>query len=255
MAVDETLLETVSNGDTLPVLRLYGWDPPSLSLGYGQRYSDVDEFRLREHGWDVVRRPTGGRAILHTDELTYAVAAPAAHPLMNGGILPSYRQISTALLKGLLALEVPVRHESKYPLPAGSESGGAVCFEVPSNWEITVAGKKLVGSAQVRRKNGVLQHGSIPLHGDLTRIVEALYFENDTGRSRAARRLNRQAMTVEAAIGRTISWDVCAASIKSAFMDVFGIQFEESALSEGEKARAAVLKQEKYGNPDWTRRL
>src|SRR5512137_863075 len=84
MAVDEAILEPIGRGESLPTLRLYAWSPPCLSLGVAQAYADVDLVRLRSRGWDVVRRITGGRAILHTDELTYSVVGPADHPILTG---------------------------------------------------------------------------------------------------------------------------------------------------------------------------
>src|SRR3989337_4154135 len=80
MALDESILEQIGRGASLPTLRLYAWDPACLSLGHAQPFADVDMTRLKERGWEVVRRATGGRAILHTDELTYSVIAPNDEP-------------------------------------------------------------------------------------------------------------------------------------------------------------------------------
>jgi lipoate-protein ligase A len=93
MAVDEAILESVAVGTSPATLRLYDWSPACLSLGYAQDAEDVDLERLRARGWDLVRRPTGGRAILHADEITYAVIGPASDPRFAGGILDSYRRL------------------------------------------------------------------------------------------------------------------------------------------------------------------
>src|ERR1700694_1282876 len=98
MAIDEAILKAVGEATAPPTLRLYAWQPACLSLGYAQPGTDVDRARLAERGWDVVRRLTGGRAILHTDELTYSVAFPLDHRLAAGGIIDSYRRLSAALL-------------------------------------------------------------------------------------------------------------------------------------------------------------
>ncbi|MEJ2486788.1 MAG: lipoate--protein ligase family protein, partial [Anaerolineales bacterium] len=168
MAVDEAILEAATHREVLPTLRLYAWNPPCLSLGYAQPISDVDESRLEKFGWDLVRRPTGGRAILHTDELTYSVCGPEDEPVLAGDILSSYKRLSSAILAAIEQIGISVQ-----ALPqeknANSKSPEPVCFEVPSNYEITADGKKLVGSAQARRQGGVLQHGTLPLYGDLTR--------------------------------------------------------------------------------------
>jgi lipoate-protein ligase A len=96
MAVDEVLLDAVGKNQALPSLRLYSWEPPCLSIGYAQPFIDIDHKRLSDLGWDWVRRPTGGRAILHTDELTYSVVAPLTEPRVSGGVLERYQRLSKA---------------------------------------------------------------------------------------------------------------------------------------------------------------
>jgi len=98
MAVDQAILEHIGRGESIPTLRLYSWQPPCLSLGYAQPFADVDVARLNERGWDVVRRPTGGRAILHTDELTYSITAPNDEPRVAGSILESYNRLAGAVI-------------------------------------------------------------------------------------------------------------------------------------------------------------
>jgi lipoate-protein ligase A len=208
MALDEAILEAVGKNQVLPTLRLYAWDPPCLSLGFAQHVKDVDQQVLQYNGWQLVRRPTGGRAILHTDELTYSVIAPLNEPRVEGGVLESYFRLSLALRSALEDLGLPARADKEYALPHGAQAAGPVCFEVPSNYEITVYGKKLVGSAQARRKEGVLQHGSLPLYGDLTRITQALVFPDEESRQRAAQRLLAHAANVEM-LGKSLSWETC----------------------------------------------
>jgi len=173
---------------------------------------------------------------------------------MHAGILPSYKEISLALLHALEVLAVPATHEEHYTLPAGTDPKGPVCFEVPSNWEITFEGKKLIGSAQVRRSGGVLQHGTLPLHGDLTRITKALSFPDEENRTTAAARLLDRATTVETAIGRRVSWEDTAAALETGLAEAFDIQFERSELTTSEHSRAEALVKEKYANDQWTRR-
>ncbi len=107
MAVDEAILAAVGQNQVLPTLRLYAWDPACLSLGYAQPSTDVDTLRLAERGWHLVRRPTGGRAILHTDELTYSVIGPLSEPRLAGSVLESYRCLASALLMALHRLNIP----------------------------------------------------------------------------------------------------------------------------------------------------
>lgn len=246
MAVDEALLESVGRGEAPPTLRLYAWDPPCLSLGYAQPFSDVDQAALAARGWQWVRRPTGGRAILHTDELTYSVTAPPAEPRVRGSVLESYQRLAAALLHALHLIQVPAHSEQSFPLPAGADPQGPVCFEVPSHWEITVGGKKLIGSAQTRRKTGVLQHGSLPLAGDLTRITRALAFPDEASRAEAAKRLLAHATTLETALARPVSWEVAAAAFVRAFAEILHLDLAAGLLTAGELARAGELAAEKY---------
>jgi lipoate-protein ligase A len=253
MAVDEAILEHAAGGsESLPTLRLYAWDPACLSLGHAQPFADVDEARLGARGWDVVRRLTGGRAILHTDELTYSVTGSAEEPVLAGGVLESYNRLAGALLLAVKSLGVPV--EMKEGRPDGTAVPNPVCFEVPSTYEITVRGKKLIGSAQARKKEGVLQHGSLPLTGDLTRICQALRFEDESGRENAAQRLLSRATTVESALGRIVSWEEAAQAFIQAFEEQLGLCFEKGELSESELRRAEELVHEKYAHPSWTER-
>ena len=255
MAVDEAILEAAYRGQSPPTLRLYAWDPPCLSLGYAQPFSDVDLNALARRGWELVRRPTGGRAILHTDELTYSVSGPANEPRLAGSVLESYQVLSQALLAALHSLAIPAQAHEKPLVAPGADPKGPVCFEVPSNYEITVGGKKLVGSAQARRKQGVLQHGSLPLVGDLSRIVQALVFQDETLREQAAERIWQRATTVERALGRIIPWDQTAKAFQNAFASQLNLELLPSELSAQEQERANQLVQEKYAHPSWNERI
>jgi len=253
MAVDEALLESVEHGDSLPALRLYAWQPPCLSLGYAQPFSDVDIPRLKERGWELVRRPTGGRSILHTDELTYSVIVPVYEPRLTGALLESYNRLAGALLAALRRLGLPAEIQKRL---AASHSGNInpVCFEVPSSYEITVSGKKMVGSAQARRKDGILQHGSLPLSGDLARITQALAFPDEAARARAAERLLARAATVESVLGRLVAWEEAAQAFTAAFREVLDLDLQPLDLTRAEKERSEELVKSKYAHPQWTER-
>jgi lipoate-protein ligase A len=255
MAVDEAILESVGQELVLPTLRLFAWQPPCLSLGYAQPVGDVDLNALHARGWDLVRRPTGGRAILHTDELTYSVIAPLKEPRVYGSILESYRRLSEALLCALQHLGLPAKADKDHILPANAQQGGPVCFEVPSNYEITVAGKKLIGSAQARRREGVLQHGSLPLVGDLTRITQVLVFPDEATRTVASQRLLERALTVETCLQRVVTWGEAAKAFEIGFEHALDLEFETGSLTPHEQQRAAELVVEKYANPVWLHRL
>ncbi len=254
MAVDEAILESVYRGESLPTLRLYAWEPACLSLGHAQPYSEVNIQALAKNGWGVVRRPTGGRAILHVDELTYAVIAPENEPRVKGGVLESYLRLSEALLESLKILGLsPQAEENNQAGKKGKPN--PVCFEVPSNYEITVDGKKLIGSAQARRKEGILQHGALPLFGDLSRIISALQFSSENEKSQANSRLLAHATTVEKELGYPITLQDANHAFKQAFREVLNLDFIPSDLTAQEKIRAEALQRTKYAHPSWTERI
>jgi lipoyl(octanoyl) transferase len=253
MAVDEAILSAVIVGDSLPTLRLYAWEPPCLSLGYAQPWTDVDTDRLTGLGWGLVRRATGGRAILHTDELTYSLALPEDHPLAEGSIVESYRRISRALLAAMKRLGLHPqadRRADRHP------TSGPVCFETPSHYEITTGDqRKLVGSAQVRRKGGILQHGSLPLWGDVARICDALAFPDEDARQAAREKVRRRAATLADALGgHVITWDEAARAVAAGFAEVFDLELIPGQHSAAEQAHADHLAQTVYGSESWTRR-
>jgi lipoate-protein ligase A len=251
MAVDEAILEAVGSGDSLPTLRLYAWEPACLSLGYAQPFADVDIPQLQMRGWELVRRPTGGRAVLHTDELTYSVIAPLNEPRVAGTVLESYHRLAQALVQALSLLSLKVMVNENHAASLFSKTN-PVCFEVPSTYEITVGGKKLVGSAQARRKEGVLQHGSLPLCGDLGRILQVLVFPEEESRTRAADRLMKRAITMEAALGRQVPWDEAAEAIITALGSALALSLQPGYLTLAEKNRSEELVRVRYGHPSWT---
>jgi lipoyl(octanoyl) transferase len=256
MAVDESILEHIGRGESGSTLRLYAWEPACLSLGHAQPFADIELDGLHARGWEMVRRPTGGRAILHTDELTYSVIAPGSEPRVAGSVLESYNRLACALLSAVRNLGMDA--QSKPLSLEGSSSHASsnpVCFEIPSAYEITVGGKKLIGSAQARRREGVLQHGTLPLVGDLARITEALVFPDEATRAEAGRRLLARATTAESALGISVSWGDAAQAFRRAFEQELDLRFDERGLSESERERAAELVGRKYEHPDWMKRV
>ena len=253
MAIDEAILEHVARGDAPPTLRLYAWQPPTLSLGRSQPLADVNRAFLREKGWGLVRRATGGRAILHADELTYAIIAPKENIHVQGSVLESYRHLAQALLLALKTLGADVQIEGEAERKKAKST--PVCFESPSAYEITINGKKIIGSAQARQKGGVLQHGSLPLTGDLTRITQALVFPDAQSRRAAAEKLLQRATTLESALGRKIAWEEASKAFVHAFERVLKVRFKSEEISQAEMARADELVTEKYAHPQWTARV
>jgi lipoate-protein ligase A len=253
MALDESLLESVAARRQPPTLRFYQWAPACLSLGHAQPAEDADLDRLHAFGWHIVRRTTGGRAILHLDELTYSVTAPMDHPLLAGGVLLSYRRLSLGLVAGLglLGVEADTAPEKA---PGEPDRSNPVCFEAPSAYEITAGGRKLIGSAQLRRVAGVLQHGSLPLCGDLGRICDALSYGEEADRSAAADRVRRRATTMELLLGSRLSWDQAAEALAAGFTQALSLRLTLAEPTDEERARAAVLRSERFAADEWTLR-
>jgi lipoate-protein ligase A len=135
------------------------------------------------------------------------------------------------------------------------QENGAVCFQFPSNYEIVVNTKKLIGSAQACRKNGVLQHGTLPLWGDLTRITYGLVYSDEQNRSDAALRLLSHATTVEAVLGNKISWDTAAQAMITGFQTELDLELVQINLSDYEIKRAEQLVEQKYNHPAWLERI
>ncbi len=254
MAVDEAILESVAGNTQPPTLRLYDWHPYTLSLGQGQPISDVDLAALGLKGWDIVRRPTGGRAILHADELTYSVCAPEDNPRVSGSVVESYRKLSSGLLRGLALAGITADSKPKAEFKK-TAAMNPVCFEHPSDYEITYQGRKLIGSAQVRRGGSLLQHGALPLNGAITRVVEVLAFSDETERNKAQEKLLKRAITVADILNRPVSWQVMANHIVLGFSQALEISLQPGTLSPVEKARAHDLWKNRYAADQWTKRI
>jgi len=246
MAVDEGLLDGVAAGDTPPTLRFYEWAPPCLSLGYFQAFEVVDVAGCRSLGVDVVRRPTGGRAILHDRELTYSVALPLSLLGLDGGVLPSYHRLSLALERGLKRLGAPVVLAAETAAPAAPDHGPA-CFDRPSAHEILLDGRKLVGSAQVRRATAILQHGSILIEPRTDRLLACLRLpDGPPGRLEDG----------VAGLGEVGDFEAAqiAHALADAFAEEFGARLVPSPLRSAERQAAEGLAASKYQSVAWTER-
>jgi lipoate-protein ligase A len=248
MAVDEVLLDGVAAGTAPPTLRFYGWTPACLSLGYFQPLDAVDLDGCRALGVDIVRRPTGGRAILHDREVTYSVVLPASMLGHDGGVLPSYHRLSLALQDGLRRLGVPATLAPATAAPTTALHGPA-CFDRPSAHEILLNGRKLVGSAQVRRNGAILQHGSILVEPRIASLVACLRLPGDSGSQRI-----EDGVAGLAEVGEYAPAQI-AHAIAEAFAAQFGVRLIEAPLRPPERAAAQALAGSKYEAAGWTERL
>lgn len=251
MAVDEALLIGFVPGRDRPILRLSSWAPVGLSLGYAQPSADIDLAACARSSIDVVRRPTGGRAVLHDQELTYAVIAGVDDPLVGGSIGETYRALAPGLLAGVRALGVSGE------LAAGTLDGDAAsrrsgaCFAAPTRHEIIWQGRKIVGSAQVRRGATVLQHGSLRLAPARTGLETLLRLADP---ARLADHLARTAGSVADVVGHSLAPAVAAEAVGAAFAAALGVCLQPDGLTSDETAGADRLWRERYATAAWTAR-
>lgn len=227
MAFDIERAEQVLRGEAAPALRVYGWKPWAVSLGHHQSDRDIDVKKCEEYGFDVVRRPTGGRAILHANEATYSVVMPAD----DKGITEIYSLISRALVTGLKALCPDVSYETSQPnfrsLYTSQES--IPCFSSSARYEVQINGKKLVGSAQRRYSQDgrevVLQHGSILLGPEHRLLTEVLRLSSDAVKEKITEDIVLKTADLSTAMGRAVTFDETAAAILTGFRQELGIRF------------------------------
>ena len=244
MAVDEAILEAYDLADPkpTPTLRLYGWEPATLSLGRSQtEEGSHDERVVSLEGIGVVRRPTGGGVVLHEHERTYAVIGALGIPPFSGGATATYRTIAEALKRGLMRLGVCVIPVE--PTRGSSRDTAAACFERLGAWELVANGRKLVGSAQARRRRAFLQHGSIPMRLDPSRLAAVLGSPVDALRF----------TDLERARGAAVDPALVDAACIGGFEETFEVRLVHGSLTESEALRAAVLRCWKYDSIAWTR--
>ena len=243
MAVDEAILEAYerSDGPRGPTLRLYGWRPAAVSLGRSQRAEGSFDARvLAREGIDLVRRPTGGGAVLHEFERTYAVVGALGVPPFSSGVIANYRTIADALTRGMTRLGVVAL--AVEPTRGAPRETPTACFLRLGAWEIAAAGRKLVGSAQARRRAAFLQHGSIPIRLDPERLASVL------GSPVAA----TQFIDLESAAGIAVDAAAVDEACIAAFEETFDAKLVPGLLTEREALRAAELRCWKYDSMAWT---
>jgi lipoyl(octanoyl) transferase len=262
MAIDHALLESVQQGGP-PVLRLYRWDPACLSFGRNQRTAGVyDSERIRAAGLDVVRRPTGGLAVLHDRELTYCVLAPAA---ALGGPRRAYEVINRALVAGLASLGVHAVVATAGAAPHPHGDAAAPCFQAPAAGEVVAGGRKLVGSAQRREGGTLLQHGSILIEGSQDAVLALLHpppapdpgaaapGAAAPGPGAAARAPGHGggSVTLRELLGSVPPWQTLVDAVCGGFVRVCGTRLAPEALTPREEARAA-RHETFYAGAAWT---
>jgi lipoate-protein ligase A len=244
MAADEAVSSAVEEGISPPTLRFYGWEFPTLSIGYSQKLDNkIDTEYCRKSKIDIVQRATGGRAVLHHDkEVTYSLVSPRDNPLFPDNISGTYKTISGALIKGISFLKINANSASRIP---HSSFRNPSCFAAASQYEITVDGKKLIGSAQRRFKNSFLQHGSIPLENNHERLALCLGFQQEQKNKKFVSLLMEKSIALNELNGKVFSYGDVVDALVRGFGDTFNIQFKISSLTEYELEMTKKLCQKK----------
>jgi lipoate-protein ligase A len=252
MALDEALLLLHDAGATPPTLRVYCWDTPTLSLGYAQNtQQEIDLTACQQYGVAVVRRPTGGRAVLHDQEVTYSVVLPTMLFPGPDTLLAHYRHIGLALLATLQRLGVPVHLErSRRPSQPRRAAAAPACFAALARYELSVMGRKIIGSAQKRLHRALLQHGSMPFWLDRQRLFACLCVppeHRDT--------LIQEAYCTMTAVNEMAITPVNASAVHRAlregFAATFDVELVEMPLFPAEQQLAEELRTTKYATAVW----
>ena len=254
MAMDEALLNFVSRGEIDPVIRFYTWDPATLSIGYFQRLQkEIDIEKVKEKGFGLVRRQTGGRGVLHDKELTYSVIVPESHPNMPSTITEAYRVISQGLLEGFKNLgfetyfAVPRSKEKREKL---KQPRSSVCFDAPSWYELVVEGRKIAGSAQTRQKGVILQHGSILQDIDIDELFDMFIFKNDRLKAKMKEAFVEKAVAINDISEKHITLEEMEQAFEEGFKTGLNIDFKPLKLSDQQMAEVKEL-EEKYRSDEW----
>ncbi len=235
MAVDEAL--ATSPGLRRPILRLYRWQPRTISVGFHQNLDGMDIEKCWKAGIHIVRRPTGGRAILHAHEITYSVVSPNSSQWYSGHPREVYNQVSAALVNGLSRLSLPVflERNGRASSDFSKCKSRFACFATSAKYEIQIGSRKMVGSAQRKYKSALLQHGSILLGDQHLDLVNYLKSNGHGLTARVRQLLEEKTVSIETILGRNVTYGGVAACIKQGFEDHFNISFQDTPLTPEEK--------------------
>lgn len=235
MALDEALLESAAGGP--PVLRFFGWNPPAVSVGYFQGLrEEVDTEACRRRGFDLVRRISGGGAVLHKSELTYSIAMSLDHPLAKSDLGESYRLLCLGLLEGLKRLGIDAVFSGINDILAG--------------------GKKVSGNAQTRRAGCLLQHGTVILDNNVDVMFEVLRVPEEKIKGKLIEEVKERVTSMKALLGKELSFDAAAAAFTEGFKTALDMEFgafgtESFSVSAEEDGKARALAAGKFSTEAW----
>lgn len=258
MALDEMLLHWNSKGIIPPIIRFYEWNPATLSIGYFQKiHKEIDLEAVKRHGLGLVRRPTGGRGVLHDKELTYSVIVSEDHPYMPATVTEAYRVISTGLLEGFKALglnayfSVPSSESEREEL---KQPRSAVCFDAPSWYEMVVEGRKISGSAQTRQKGVIMQHGVLLIDLDTEQLFDVFLYPNERVRRRMQKAFADKAVPINDLTNEKLDADDIREAFTEGFERGLGIQLSRYELTPAQEKDVQELAKSRYENEEWTYR-
>lgn len=235
MAVDTALLAEAENKKALPTLRFYSWSEPTLTTGYAQNYGGLNLEYLAQNKIAITRRPTGGRALLHDNEVTYSVVIPSTSS-HYGSLRDIYFFVSSALKKALEEVGIP---PDTNETETGSRRSGS-CFATKTRHEITIDGRKITGSSQRRIKNAALQHGFISLSNDTERNLACIQWNSEEEREKAKLRMGG----INDFADKKVSATNLKKAIRCSFEELYDITFFEEGLTEEERGMAGLLLQD-----------
>ncbi|MEK7633535.1 MAG: biotin/lipoate A/B protein ligase family protein [Patescibacteria group bacterium] len=231
MAIDESVLLHAQKSHQA-TLRFYGWQPAAISIGYFQSLKEeVDLDECQKQQVDYIRRVTGGGAVFHQAEVTYSLIAPVDGQFIPQDIISSYKKICQGIIEGLKNLGI----ESQF---------------VPLN-DITSSGKKISGNAQTRKKNVLLQHGTVLLDVDVEKMFSLLKVPQEKMRDKLIKDVKQRVIGVRGLLGKKIEFESCQEALIKGFKKALKLEYEKTPLTASELAMVQELKDNKYTRSEW----
>lgn len=232
MAVDESIMIHVGEDASPPTIRLYGWNPPAVSIGYFQGLEEEVALKAcNERGVDCIRRITGGGAVFHEKEVTYSLAVHETNPIIPQNMLESYMIICQGVIEGLNGLGIAAQF-------------------VPLN-DIIVGGKKISGSAQTRRNHSVLQHGTVLMDTDVEKMFSLLKVPSEKIKDKLIENVKERVTSITSAVSKNVEFDDVCAALAKGFERSLEIELVQGQLSTTEKELAEEIRKDRYTNPEW----
>jgi len=235
MAEDMACLQSCEQGFSPPTIKLYGWKRPTLTIGYSQQPGKLINLeKARQLDVPIIRRPTGGRVLLHCEELTYSLIAPNDHPLFGGDLKSSMCVISEMLTNCLVKLGC-FRDDIQFALPSKSRGqSGPACFSLANHYELTGRGKKIIGSAQRRMKRAFLQHGSLILEFNRPFLNSLLFFKNPRLAQENLIKLTESSISINEYFGQPIPFKQVVKVFKEEFANFLRSRLTPRTLTDRE---------------------